>query len=105
MTSVGVVGDSGPVSSPHATKVTAANATPPNERSFLYILVVPLEDDPPVLLPADGGRIWSCGCILARAAHPASLARDTLSHEILANRARAIEPDHDVRCVGSHIIG
>jgi hypothetical protein len=78
VTPVGVLGDSGPVSSPHeASKVVkSANATAevtPLRSDLILILmsllkrilVVPLDDDAPVLLSADRGGIWRNRRILA----------------------------------------
>src|SRR5512141_449152 len=75
-TSVGVLGDFGPVSSPHALIAIPATTNAASVRAALRIpfnlmnkslveriLVVPLDDDAPVLLSSDRCRVRSDGRI------------------------------------------
>ena len=113
-TLVGVVGDSGPVSSPQATTLAAASRAIYENSDFRIpilfiivarILVVPLDDDAPVLLPAYRGGIRRDRRILPRTAHPDAVRGNTLADEILPDRARPIEADHDVRGIRPDIVG
>src|SRR5215216_8037161 len=72
------------------------------EQSFS--LVVPLDDDATILLPSNRSGIGSDWSILARARDSDSPGSDSLTHEVLAHSARAVEAEHDIAGVRSYVV-